>query len=121
MVLQCDFLGPQVFLDGDRIVSAALNGRVIRNHNSPMTLDGPHTRDNPGARRFIAVHPIGCERTEFQEWCSRIEQRADSIPYEHFAARGVTLPRLFATAQSNRVVPFPEFRHKLHHGVAIGL
>jgi hypothetical protein len=51
----------------------------------------------------------------------QIEQRADSIAYEHFAARGVTLPRLFATAQSNRVVPFPEFRHKLHHGVAIGL
>ena len=49
-VLEGDLLGPQVLLDGHRVVGAALDGRVVGDDHAGRALDAADAGDDAGAR-----------------------------------------------------------------------
>src|SRR5215470_1676991 len=100
MVLQRNFLGPQVLFHGDGEVSAALDCRIIGNDDRLVTVNHADAGNKTGARRLIIVHARGSESAELEERCVRVQYGIDSLADEHLAAflvalhRGLTAPVL---------------------------
>ena len=59
-ILRSDLLGAQMLLDRDRVVAAALHRRVIGHDHDLASRHAPNAGDDPGARRFVVVHPVCC-------------------------------------------------------------
>ncbi len=66
-VLEGDLLGPQVLLDGHRVVRAALDGRVVRDDDAGRALDPPDAGHDARARRVVVVQAGRGERAQLQE------------------------------------------------------
>ena len=56
-----DLLRTQVFLDGDRIVGAAFDRRVVAHDDALTASDFADAGDDAGRRRGIVVHTVGGE------------------------------------------------------------
>ncbi len=56
-----------MFLDGHRVVGAALNRGIIRDNDAFLPLDNPNPCDDAGRRRFVIIHIPCRQRTQFQE------------------------------------------------------
>ena len=61
-VLQRHLLRAQVLLDGDRVVRAALDGRVVGDDHAPPAADRADAGDDPRARRGAVVELLRGER-----------------------------------------------------------
>ena len=57
-VLEGDLLGPQVLLDGHRVVGAALDRGVVGDDHAGGPLDATDAGDDPGARRLVVVQAV---------------------------------------------------------------
>ncbi len=93
-----DLLRAQVLLDGDRVVGAALHGRVVGDDDALAALDAPDAGDDAGARDGVGVvrlgvHPVRRQRAQLEEGAAGVEQRVDPVAGEHLAALGVLGPR----------------------------
>ena len=66
-VLLGDLLGAQVLLDGHRVVGAALDRGVVGDDHHLAAGDAADSRDEAGAGRLAAVHPVGRQRRELEE------------------------------------------------------
>jgi hypothetical protein len=98
-----DLLCPQVLLDGDRVVGAALDRRVVGDHDAGAAADLAEAGDDPGAGHGVgvaggAVHPGGGQRTELQERAARVEQPVDPLTDQQLAAVGVLAAGRLAAA-----------------------
>ena len=104
-VLLRDLLRSQVLLDRDREVGPSLHGRVVGDHHDLAAGDPADARDEAGARRLSAVHPVRGERRELEKRRARIRERVHALPHEHLLLLRVTL-----AGRSPLAVPAPSPR-----------
>ncbi len=93
-----DLLRAQVFLDGHRIVGAALHGGVVADDHDVLPHDPADPGDQPGAGRVAAVKPVRRRRADLKERATRVEQVGHPFARRHLAPRDMALARLFAAA-----------------------
>ena len=82
-------LRAQVLLHGHRVVGAALDGRVVGDHDALAPADPADAGDDAGRRNRVVVHPDGGERRQLEERRARVEQPVDPVADEQLAAGGV--------------------------------
>jgi hypothetical protein len=66
-VLLRDFLRAEVFLDGERVVGAALHRRVVAQDHALAAGDAADAGDHACARDFVIVEAVGDELADFEE------------------------------------------------------
>ena len=88
-VLLGNFLRAQVFLDGERIISAAFDGRVVRDDDALGTVYATDARDDAGRWNIIVVDLVAGESAEFQERFRIVNQHPDAIAGQQLATRKV--------------------------------
>ncbi len=101
-VVQCHLLRPQVLFDGDGVVGAALDRRVVRHHHALTPGHPSDTGDDPRARCLVAVHAVGGQRREFQERAAAVEQGVDPVPGQQFAPAHMAVAGLLRPAPRGR-------------------
>ena len=105
-VLERDFLRAQVLLDRDRIVRAALDGRVVRDHQEFAAVDAADAGDEARGRRVVAVHAARGERRDLEERAAGVEEGLDALARQQLAARDVLRARgLAAAGRGERLAP----------------
>jgi hypothetical protein len=93
------FLRAQMFLDGDRVVGAALHRRVIGDDHAFAAFDAADTGYQAAARDLVVVHAVRGERRQFEERRARIQQGIDTIARQELAARHMLLSRRVGAAE----------------------
>ena len=96
VVLEGDLLRPEVLLDGQRVVRAALDGGVVGHDDAGHALDLADAGHDPGARRVpavVAVDAVGGQRAQLEEGRARVDQPVDPLANRQLAARPVLLDR----------------------------
>ena len=101
-VLERDFLRAQVLLDRDRVVGAALDGRVVRDHEQFAAVDAADAGHEARGRRVVAVHAAGGERRDLEERAAGVEEGLDALARQELAARDVLGARGLAAAGRGR-------------------
>ena len=115
-VLLGDLLGADVLLDGHRVVGAALDRRVVGDHDALAPLDPPDAGDDAGGRHLGAVEPVRRQRRELEERGALVDQRRDTLARQHLAALQVALPRVCGAALQHPRVTVGEVFHQRPHG-----
>ena len=103
-----DGLGPQVLLDRDRVVAAALDRGVVGHHHAVPALDPADAGDQAAGRDRVLVELPARQRGQLQERRPRIEQPVDPVADEQLAPRDVADPGLLVPAQPHLGQPFPQ-------------
>ena len=85
-VLERDLLRAQVLLHGERVVGAALDGRVVAHHHHVPAVHEADARDHPGAGRLAAVQPSAASGATSMNGLPSSSSRATR-------SRGSSLPR----------------------------
>jgi hypothetical protein len=98
-VLTRDLLCAQMFLDGDRVVGAALHRRVVGDDHAFATGDSADACDHSGARALVAVHAVGGQRRHFQQWAARVQQTVHPVTRQKFPAAYVPFAGAFRSAE----------------------
>ena len=87
LIVAGDLLGTQVFLNGDRIVGAALHRGIVRHHHALAPGDAANAGDDAGAGDVAAVHAVGGELRELEKGAAGVEQHADALARRELARR----------------------------------
>src|SRR5258706_10169236 len=93
-ILQSDLLGPQMLLDGHRVVRAALHRGIVGDDDDFLALDAPDAGDEARGGRISVVHAEGGELRELEEGRARIQQGAHALARQELAAVRVLLLRI---------------------------
>src|SRR5439155_15194892 len=101
-----DLLGAQVLLYRDRIVGAALDGRIVGDDDALAPGDASDAGYHPGARDVPAVHAVRGELRELEEGTAGVEERPDALARAELAGRAVLLDRGLR-APARRAADFP--------------
>ena len=118
-VLDRDLLRPEMLLHRHRIVGAALDRGVVADDHAFDAADPADAGDDGGAGRLVVVHVHRRQWRQFQERRTRIEQRADALLRQQFAAPDVALARFLATPQPDFVDPAAQVVDQRAHGVGV--
>ena len=86
-VLLGDLLRAQMLLDGERVVGAAFDGRVVGDDHAVPPLDHADAGDDARRGRRVGVDAVGGQRREFQKRRERIAQPVDALA-RRAASRG---------------------------------
>ena len=97
-VLQRDFLRAQMLLDADRIIGAALHGRVVAGDHHLPPRHAPDTGDDPRARHLVAIKAVGGKLADFQKGRTGIEQSLHPLAWQQLATRYMLGSRAIRTA-----------------------
>ena len=119
-VLAGDLLGAQMLLHGERVVSAALHGRIVGDDHAGAPRDPADAGDEPGARQVIVVHIVRRERRELEKRRAGIEQRVDPLAHQELPRLAVLVARRRAAAPRVALEQRAQLRHQGLHGGAIG-
>ena len=95
-VFQGDLLCTQMLFHE---IGAAFHGGVVGDHQHFLALDPANSGDESRARRSVLIHAVGCQRGNFEEGRSGIEQGANAFAWQQLAALGVPCARLVASAE----------------------
>ena len=91
MVLLCDLLCAQVFLDGQRVIGPAFDGCVVRNNHAFDVVDATDSGNDSRRRHVVVVYAVGREPADLEKRRVVIGERVDSIAGQQFAADEMTL------------------------------
>jgi hypothetical protein len=97
-VLQRDLLGSQVLLDGHRVIGAALDRRVVGDHDAQPPGYPADAGDDARPGAWPSYIPCAASGRQFEETAARIEQRVDPVPGQQLAsvaAAGVSGPAIY--------------------------
>ncbi len=111
-VLGGDLLRPQVLLDRDRVVGAALHRRVVGDDDDLLPRDDTDPGHDPGGGRLTVVHVPGRQRAELQEGGVGVGQARDPVAHQQLAAPGVPPPRLLVAAALRQRDPLAQLGHQ---------
>ena len=93
-ILDRDLLRAQMLLHRHRIVGAAFDRRVVRDHDHRLAPVHPaDASDDARAGRLAAVHPVRRERREFEERAAGRRAASYPVAREQLAALDVPLAR----------------------------
>ena len=109
-----------MLLDRDREVRPALDGGVVRDDDTLLSLDDADAGDDPGSRRLAVVQVPGGERAELEELAAGIDEPIDPLPRGHLAARAVPLYRFVAAARRDVRRTRTELRNQGCHSLVAG-
>ena len=94
-VVAGDRLRAEVLLDRDRVVGAALDGRVVADHHALAPADPADAGDDAGRRDGVrvvrprAVHPGRGQRAQLEERAAGVQEPVDPVADQQLAAVGV--------------------------------
>ncbi len=115
-----DGLGSQMFFDGNRVVSASLDGSVIDHQHAVLPMNLPDTGDDAPAGDLIIVKlPTGKLR-QFQKPSARVEQFFDSLARQQLASCAVSGPGFFTAPLRHPLDGFSEHSGFRQHCLAVG-
>jgi hypothetical protein len=77
-VLERDFLRTQVLLDGQRVVSAAFYGRIVRENHAADASNGSDSADEPCSRQRHVIDAVRSELADLEPGRSGVEQLRDA-------------------------------------------
>jgi hypothetical protein len=97
-VVDRNLLRPEVFLDRDRVVRAAFDGRVVGDDHHLASADAADARDQASRRCLVVVHARGGQHRELEERRVGIEQLRHPLADREFALLAVPLDILRAAA-----------------------
>ena len=97
VALFCNGLGPQVFLDRNRVIGTTLDGGIIDHDHTLLTEYAAYARNDTGAGGFIVVHAVGGELRQFKEGGAGIKQTVDAISRQQFTPGDMSLPGRIVT------------------------
>ena len=89
-----------MFFYGQRIIGAALDGRVVGDDHAFAARHAPNPSDDPSRVGVAAIKPMRRECADLKERRTRIEQEIDAVARQELAASLVTLPGLRAATLS---------------------
>ena len=112
VVLFGDFLGAEVFFDGEGVVGAALDGGVVGDDDAGVAGDEADAGDDAGGWDVIVVDAIGGEGAEFEEGGCGVEEELDALAGEEFAAGAVAFDGGGVAAGSDAVEACAQFGEK---------
>ena len=118
-VVERDLLRPQVFLDGDRVVGPAFDGRVVGDDQHLATRDAADAGDQPGGRRLALVQVVGGKRRQLQKRGAPVEEPIDALANGQLALRAVALQVLGSPPVAGCLNAVPELADELPHAIAI--
>ena len=98
-VLERDLLRAQVLLDRQRVVGAALDGRVVADDHHVAAVHESDAGDDAGAGRLAAVQALGGQRRDLEERAALVEQPVDAIARQQLAAGDVALAGRLGAAE----------------------
>ena len=120
MVLQGNFLGAQVFLDGNRVVGSALDCGIIGENHHLFSLDHTDTGHDPGRCLLPVVHVPCRERTQLKEGSVGVHQPLNPVPGQQLAAASVQLHRTLPAASPHLGQPPLQVAHQgFHAGLVV--
>src|SRR5487761_309136 len=93
-VLARDLLRAQMLLDGDRIVSAALDGGIVGDDDALAAADSADAADDARASDAAAVHAVGGELRQLEERAAGIQEYLDALAGGELARGTMTAHRL---------------------------
>jgi hypothetical protein len=105
-VLAGDLLRPQVLLDRQRVIGAALHRRIVGDDHALDAVDPADAGDQRSRRHLEglrAIHAVGRQLRQFEEGRTGIDQRIDPLARQQLAARQVLLARGFRAAERDPV------------------
>ena len=120
VVLLRDLLRAQMLANGQRVVGAALDGRVVRDDHAVAALDRCDPGHDTGRRRRVAVDAVGGQRAQLEERRRGIGQPVDPLAGRQLAAFAVAGDRFGAAAQLNPREPFPQVGHHAANSGGVG-
>ncbi len=101
-----------MLLDRDRVVGAALDGRVVGDDHAPRGPADPADAGDDAARpgAVVVVHPGGGQRAELEERAAGVEQPVDPVAGEQLAAGDVLGAGGLAAAAPHGLEPRVQLR-----------
>ncbi len=114
-VLEGDLLGPQVLLDRDREVGAALHGRVVGHDHDLAAPHAPDPADEAGGRGLALVHPEPGQGPDLEEGCPGVEEPLDPLADGELALLAVAAHGLLAATGARREKPRAQLVHEAVH------
>jgi hypothetical protein len=114
-VLACDILRTQVLLHGQRIIRAALDGRIVGDDDALTAGDAADASDDACRMHVAAIEAEGCERREFEKGGAGIDQQIDAFARQHLAARRMAAARDLAATAGNHLQLLPEVGDQRSH------
>ena len=97
-----DRLRAQVFFHRDRVVGTAFYGGIVGDDHALDTVDVTDASYQPASGDIIVtVHHVTRKRTNFEKRRTLINQRIDTITYQHFSSGKMFLARSFVAAPAD--------------------
>ena len=88
-------LRAQVFLDRDRVVGAAFDGRIVGDDHAFLAGNPADTGNQAASGNpVVAVQFVARELADFEKRRTRVEQSVDALAHQHLAAAEVLGARL---------------------------
>ena len=94
-----DLLGAQVFLDGNGVIGAALDGGVVDDDGAGLAGDPADAGDDAGTRRPVVVQFVAGEQPNLEERRPGIEQPFQTVPWQQLAPGGMAVAGPFVAAE----------------------
>ena len=88
-VFECDFLRPQVFLDRDGIVGAALYRRVIGDDHAFFALDAADACDDAPGGDVVVVKRMTPQLSDLEKRRSLVQESVYAVPGQQLSAAEV--------------------------------
>jgi len=120
-ILQRDFLRTQMLLYRHRKIRAAFDRRIIRDDDDFDTVHAADAGNDARAGRGSVVHAVRSERRELEKRRTWVEQRANALARQQFAALGVLGARFLAAALCRRCELRTQIIDKTTQRTCIGL
>ncbi len=98
VILLGDLLRPQVLLDGEGIVGAALHSGVVGDDNDLAAADGADAGNDAGTGHLVGVDGVSGEGAQLQEGGAVVQQQLHALAHQQLAALGVLAACVLATA-----------------------
>jgi hypothetical protein len=118
-VVAGDGLGAEVLLDRDRVVGAALDGRVVADHHALAAADASDAGDDAGRGDGVgvigsaAVHAGRGQRAQLEERAARVQEAVDPVAHQELAPVGVLGTRALRPASPDEGEPFAKLLDEL--------
>ena len=90
-VLTGDLLGAQVFLDRDRVVGTAFDGRVVGHDHAFAARHPADAGDQTRAGALVVIHPVGGQRRQLQKRAARVQQPVHPVARQQLAPADMAL------------------------------
>ena len=113
-------LRPDVLLDGERIVGAALDRRVVGDDEDLAPGDAPDARDQSGRRRLVVVTIPGGQRRELEERRVGIEQLLDALADRELALGPMPFEVLGSAPLPHDLLALAKLAHQPLHPCGVG-